>query len=171
MRLSVIVAVADNTVMGNGNALPWHLPGDLKYFKRVTLGKPVVMGRKTFESIGRPLPGRTNIVVSRRRDFSATGVEVVSSVSAALDLAATVARSDGEGELMVIGGAAIYALAIPLADRLYVTEVHGSPEGDIFLPEVDWTRWQEISREHHAALEPDSFGYSFVVYDRRPVAE
>jgi dihydrofolate reductase len=163
MRLSIIVAVADNGVLGNNNALPWHLPADLQYFKRLTLGKPIVMGRKTHESIGRPLPGRTNIVVSRSPHYCAEGVEVTASLPEALELAASIAGAGGQRELMVIGGAAIYALAIPLADRLYITEIHSSPEGDVYLPEVDWSQWREISREHHSA---EALKYSFVVYQR-----
>jgi dihydrofolate reductase len=163
MRLSVILAVADNGVLGKNNALPWHLPEDLQYFKRVTLGKPIVMGRKTFESIGRPLPGRTNIVVSRTPGYCALGVEVIPSLPEAIELAASIAGADGQQELMVIGGAAIYAVAIPLAQRLYITEIHSSPEGDVYLPEVDWNEWQEMSREYHSA---EALSYSFVIYER-----
>jgi dihydrofolate reductase len=163
MRLSVILAAADNGVLGRDNALPWHLPEDLKYFKRVTLGKPVVMGRKTYESIGRPLPGRTNIVVSRNSEFNAEGVEVIASLREAIELAATIADVDGQGELMVIGGAAIYSLAIPLAQRLYITEIHDTPHGDVYLPKIEWSQWREVSREQH---NNGAFDYSFVVYER-----
>lgn len=165
-RLAVIVAVADNGVIGRDNSLPWHLPEDLRYFKRVTLGKPIVMGRKTFESIGRPLPGRTNIVISRNPEFEAAGVLVVRSLDEALELAAEVAGDAGASELVVIGGAEIYRLAIPRADRLYVTEVHADIEGDARLPDVAWAEWEETRRERHAAAE-NSHDFSFVVYDRR----
>ena len=121
VALAVIVAVADNGVIGRNNSLPWHLPEDLRYFKRVTLGKPVVMGRKTFESIGRPLPGRANIVITRSHEWSVDGVSVVNSLDDALRLAADIAALDGADELMVIGGAEIYTNAIPLAQRLYLT--------------------------------------------------
>lgn len=166
MRLSIIVAVAENGVVGRNNSLPWHIPGDLKYFRRVTLGKPVVMGRKTFESIGKPLPGRTNIVVTRNTDYAAPGISVVGSVGQALSLAEAVAQSDGEEELMVIGGAEIYAAALPLADRLYLTEVHAVVEGDAHLPVVEWDDWREVSRERHEGETEDAPAYSFVVYQR-----
>ncbi len=166
LKLSVIVAVAENGVVGNNNALPWHISADLKYFKQTTLGKPVVMGRKTFESIGRPLPGRTNIVISSRRDYAADGVTVVNSLQRALDYAAEVALTDGTDELMVIGGATIYGAAIPLADRLYVTEVHAMVTGDAYLQDIDWSCWREISRERQEAVAPNPYDFSFVVYER-----
>ncbi len=161
--ISVIVAVADNGVIGRNNALPWHLPEDLRYFKRVTMGKPIVMGRKTFESIGRPLPGRTNIVISRDPAFAAAGVEAATSLDAALQLAESAA---GVREVVVIGGAEIYALAIPRADRLYVTRVHAEPEGDALLPPVAWGDWVERQREDCRADGANSCDYSFVVYER-----
>lgn len=164
--LAVIVAAAENGVIGRNNALPWHLSEDLRYFKRVTMGKPIVMGRKTWESIGRPLPGRTNIVISRNPQFSAEGARVVPSLDAALALAEDIALIDGARELMVIGGAQIYAEALPRAARLYLTEVHAQVEGDAYLPAVDWPQWRERSRERHAAVEPNPYDYSFVIYDR-----
>jgi len=167
MRLSVIVAVAENGVVGVNNALPWYLPDDLKYFKQTTMGKPVVMGRKTYESIGKPLPGRTNIVVTHNQDYQAEGVKVVGSLSEALELAADIAVIDGKDELMVIGGAAVYAAAIPMADRLYVTEVHAEVDGDAYLPAVEWSEWRELTREKHVAVAPNSYDFSFVVYQRR----
>ena len=121
LPIALVVAAADNDVIGRNNALPWDLPADLAHFRRVTMGKPILMGRKTFESIGRPLPGRSNIVISRDPDFSADGVRVVDSVDAALELAEHIALIDGSDELMVIGGAQIYALTLPRAQRLYVT--------------------------------------------------
>lgn len=166
VSLSVIVAAAENGVIGRGNALPWHLPQDLRYFKRVTMGKPIVMGRKTYESIGRPLPGRTNIVITRNPEFQAEGVKVVSSLEEALSLAADIALIDGVRELVVIGGAEIYRAAIPRADRLYITEVHASVEGDASLPDIDWTNWREEAREHHRAEGANPYDYSFVVYHR-----
>lgn len=166
IKLSVIVAVAENLVVGKNNALPWHLSEDLQYFKRTTLGKPIVMGRKTFESIGRPLPGRTNIVISRNPDYFAQGIKIVSSLEQAFQLVEDTALIDDSQELMVIGGAAIYAAAIPVADRLYVTEVHAEVEGDAYLPNIDWGNWIESSRERHMAIAPNPYDYSFVVYDR-----
>jgi dihydrofolate reductase len=166
IRLAVIVAAAENGVIGRNNALPWHLPEDLRYFKRVTMGKPIVMGRKTFESIGRPLPGRTNIVITRNPDFTAEGVRVVASLDEAVRLAGDIALIDGAQELVVIGGAEIYKASIPRADRLYITEVHASVEGDAYLPEIDWAHWREVGRERHAASDANPYDYSFVVYNR-----
>ncbi len=166
IRLAVIVAAAENGVIGRDNGLPWHLSEDLRHFKRVTMGKPLVMGRRTFESIGRPLPGRTNIVVTRRGDFRPEGVRVAASLEEALALAEQVARADGVGELMVIGGAELYAAALPRADRLYLTEVHARVEGDTMLPPIDWREWRELSRERHRAVPPDPYDYSFVVFER-----
>ena len=167
MRLSIIVAVAENGVVGKDNALPWYLPEDLKYFKAKTLGKPIVMGRKTFESIGKPLPERTNIVISGNPDYAAPGVTVVSSMAEALALARATAAIDGQDELMVIGGASVYAEALPFADAIYLTEVHAVIDGDAYMPVVDWSRWQEQSRERHTALAPQAPDFSFVVYQRR----
>ena len=164
--LSVIVAAARNGVIGRNNALPWHLPEDLRYFKRVTMGKPIVMGRKTWESIGRPLPGRTNIVITRRPDYAAEGARVVSSLEEALSLAEDIALIDGTDELLVIGGAEIYKAALPLASRLYLTEVQADVPGDAYLPAVDWVQWREVSRESFAASETNPYDYSFVVYER-----
>jgi len=166
IRIAVIVAVAENGVIGSNNSLPWHLPEDLKYFRRVTMGKPIIMGRRTFESIGRPLPGRANIVVSGNPHFSAPGVELAGSLDEALDLAADIARGDGVDELVVIGGAQLYALAIPRADRLYLTRVHAEVAGDTLLPEIHWPDWRESSRECHVASGNNPYDYSFVVYDR-----
>ena len=167
IRLAVIVAAAENGVIGRDNKLPWHLPGDLRYFRQVTMGKPIVMGRKTFESIGRPLPGRTNIVVSRNPGYSPEGVRVVASLSEALVLAEEIARGNGACEAVVIGGGEIYALALPLAGRLYLTRVHASVDGDALLPAVDWDEWREISRERHPAAGGNPYDYSFLVYDRK----
>ncbi|MFV0277516.1 MAG: dihydrofolate reductase [Parahaliea sp.] len=169
VSLGVIVAVAQNGVLGRDNALPWHLPEDLAYFKRRTLGKPVVMGRRTWESIGRPLPGRRNIVISRSPAFTAEGAEVVVSLAVALDLARAHAAAEGVAEVMVIGGAAVYAQAIPLADTLYVTEVHAEVDGDAYLPPIDWSAWQEQHREFCSAHKNDSFDFSFVTYRRAGV--
>ena len=167
ITLSLIVACAENGVIGRNNALPWHLPEDLRYFKRITMGKPSVMGRKTWESIGRPLPGRTNIVISRNPGFLAEGARVVPTLDAALELAESIALIDGTEELMVIGGAQIYAEALPRAGRLYLTEVHAPVEGDAYLPRIDWVQWRESYRERHEATAPNPYDYSFVVYERR----
>lgn len=167
MTLSIIVAAARNGVIGRNNTLPWHLPEDLRYFKRITMGKPVVMGRRTFESIGRPLPGRTNIVVTRQPDYAFEGLRVVSSLEQALALAEDIARADGADELMVIGGAEIYRAALPVAGRIYLTEVHADVEGDAFLPSIDWSVWREVSRQRFEADDQNPYPYSFVVYERK----
>ena len=165
IRLAVMVAAAENGVIGKNNALPWHLPEDLRYFKRVTMGKPIIMGRKTFESIGRPLPGRTNIVITRNTTLQMEGVEVAYSLDEALDLAASIASHDGAQEAVVIGGAQIYREAIPAADRLYITEVHANVEGDTVLPAIDWARWRQVSRECWGAEPPNPYDYSFLRYE------
>lgn len=165
MRLSIIVAAAENGVIGRDNALPWHLPGDLAHFRRITMGKPIVMGRKTFESIGRPLPGRTNIVITRDPGWRREGVHAVGSLEQALALAEDIAAAAGAQELMVIGGAEIYAAALPLASRIYLTEVHAALEGDAFLPELDRAAWCEVSRQRQQAAEA-GHDYSFVVLER-----
>lgn len=161
-----MVAVAENEVIGRDNGLPWHLPEDLRYFRRITMGKPIVMGRKTFESIGRALPGRTNIVVSRNSTFAPPNVSPTSSLDEALALAEQVAAGDGESETVIIGGAQIYALVLPRVDRLYITRVHANILGDTRLPAIDWSQWREISRERHTASGDNPYAYSFVVYDR-----
>lgn len=163
----MIVAAAQNRVIGRENALPWYLPNDLKYFKQTTLGKPIIMGRKTYESIGKPLPGRTNIVITRQEDYQPEGVKVVHSVEEARDLAENVCLIDGQTEAMIMGGAEIYTLALPHADRLYLTEVHADVEGDAYFPEYDKSEWQEVSRENFSAEGANPYDYSFVVYDKR----
>lgn len=165
--LALIAAVAENRVIGRNNALPWHLPEDLAYFKRATLGKPIIMGRHTFESIGRPLPGRTNIVVSSTEGYAPEGVQVVGDLAAAETLAADICLIDGATEAVVIGGARLYAGALGHAARMYLTEVHASVEGDVYFPEVDWSQWRERGRERHTADGPNPYDYSFVVYERR----
>ena len=157
--LSLIVAVATNGVIGRDNQLPWRLPEDLRYFKRVTVGKPVVMGRKTFLSIGKPLPGRENLVVTRDRAWSVEGVHVVHSIPQALAEAARLARG---GEVMVIGGGAVFAETVAEADRLYLTEVHRDYAGDAMFALPDRCQWQEVSRDDHGG-DP---AFSFVVLER-----
>jgi len=166
MKLAIIVAQAANRVIGIENNLPWHLPEDLKYFKQVTMGKPIIMGRKTYESIGRPLPGRTNIVITRNADFSAEGVRVVSSLDAARELAESICEIEGHQEVMVIGGSQIYGQTLPVADRLYLTQVHADVEGDAWFPEFNVDQWQEMGREDYRACERNPYDYSFIVMDR-----
>lgn len=166
IRLAMMAAKASNNVIGRDNKLPWYLPNDLKYFKQVTLGKPIVMGRNTWESLKGPLPGRTNIVISRQADYVAQGAKVVGTLDEALELAGHVAHIDGQDELVVIGGAQIYALALPRAERLYLTEVHAEVPGDTYFPELDAAQWQEIGRDDFQAEGPNPYDYSFVVYQR-----
>jgi dihydrofolate reductase len=163
--LAIIVAMARNRAIGRENTLPWRISGDLQFFKRTTLGKPVVMGRKTFESIGRPLPGRQNIVITRNSTWCADGVAVAASLEQALELAQKVAERDAAGEVMVIGGAEIYRQALPLARRLYVTEVDAEVDGDAFFPVLD-NNWQETGRDCYPASEKDEYNYCLVQYDR-----
>jgi dihydrofolate reductase len=153
LKISLIVAVAENGVIGRNGALPWHVPSDLKTFRRLTIGKPVVMGRKTYDSIGKPLPGRDNIVVTRDAGFSAGGTERAASVDDALDIARRKATERGVDEIMVIGGAEIFALTLPLADRIYLTRIHARPDGDVTFPEPDPGIWREVSR---SPLPPDA---------------
>jgi len=160
MSLSIIVAMAENRVIGVDNSLPWHLPGDMKWFRRHTLGKPVVMGRKTFESIGKPLPERDNIVVTRNPGYEAPGCRVVASIDEAVEAA-------GEGEVMILGGAELYRQILPRADRLYLTLVHAEIDGDAFFPEIEWGQWRELERQDCQRDERNPYDYSFVVLKRR----
>jgi len=166
MRIAMIWAMAQNSVIGRNNKLPWHLPNDLKYFKRLTSGKTVIMGRKTYESIGRPLPNRINIVVSRSTGFHADGIKVVHSLPAALALAEAETEISGAEEVIVMGGAEIYRQCLSLADRLYVTLVHAEVDGDARFPEWDRQAYREIGREDFSADGPNPFDYSFVVFDK-----
>jgi len=166
MKCALIVAMAKNRTIGIDNKLPWYLPNDLKYFKQVTMGKPIIMGRKTYESIGKPLPGRTNIVITRNPDYQAEGIVVVNSLQQALDKAEDISFINGHDEVMVIGGAEIYNQGLKSADRLYITHVHADVEGDAFFPEVDWNDWQEEGRDDFSAEGPNPYDYSFVIYDR-----
>ncbi len=166
MKLAIIVAQDKNRAIGINNKLPWHLPEDLRYFKQVTMGKPIIMGRKTFESIGRPLPGRVNIVISRQDSYEPKGVKVVDSLPAARELAESICLIDGVDEAMVIGGAQIYAQAIEEADRLYLTEVDAEINGDAWFPEFERSAWSEIGREDFLAEGPNPYNYSFIVLDK-----
>ena len=159
--ISIIVAASENGVIGAGGALPWRLSDDLRHFKAVTLGKPIVMGRKTWESIGRPLPGRQNIVITRQAGFEAPGCDVVSSTDAAV-----AAAGDAE-EVMIIGGSQVYELFLPVADRIYLTRVHAEVEGDALFPRLDEDAWRLASDERHIADARNEFDYSFRVYERK----
>jgi dihydrofolate reductase len=166
MKLALIVAMAENRVIGINNNLPWHLSEDLKYFKRVTMGKPIIMGRKTFESIGRPLPGRTNIVVTRNPAYQAEGIKVVHSLGEAKKLAESITFIDGMEEAMVIGGVELYAQALQEADRIYLTQVHAEVHGDAWFPDFDSKQWRQVAREDFQAVEPNPYDYSFIVLDK-----
>ena len=167
MEIALVVAVGENGVIGADGGLPWRLPSDLKRFKSVTMGKPIIMGRKTWQSIGKALPGRANIVVTRDGEFRAEGADVTSSLEDAITLAGVRARcSGGAGEICIIGGGKIYADAMALADRLYVTHVKAAPQGDTFFPAIDPDVWQVVSTEKIEASERDSAQMQFVVYER-----
>ena len=166
LTISAIVAMARNRVIGNAGALPWRLSGDLKFFKATTLGKPVVMGRKTYESIGRPLPGRPNIVITRDRGFSAEGITVVHDIDAALAEAERQARAIGAAEIMIIGGAEIYAQALPRTDRLYITEIEADIDGDTVFPALEPRVWQQGDRTKAVVDEASGLSYSFITLDR-----
>ena len=160
--LSIIVAMDRNRLIGSNNGLPWRLPADLKHFKAITLGKPIIMGRKTYESIGRPLPERHNIVVSRTAVFSAPGCTTVSSADAALEAAGVVP------EVVVIGGAQLYTQLLPRVRRIYLTQIDAAFDGDTWFPELDEVLWHETARENHAPDDRNPYAYSFVVLERRP---
>ncbi len=166
MKVAFVVAMARNRAIGFRNRMPWHLPDELKYFKKVTLGKPVVMGRNTYESIGHPLPGRPNIVITRNTSYAAPGITVVNSLTAALAAAQTLLTPEQQ-EVMVIGGAQIFEEAMPMADRLYLTEVEAEPQADVFFPDFKRSEWHESLREHHAANEKNPFAYSVMVLDKQ----
>ncbi|PUA44794.1 diacylglycerol kinase [Pseudomonas protegens] len=166
LPLSLIAALAQNRVIGVDNSMPWHLPGDFKFFKATTLGKPIIMGRKTWDSLGRPLPGRLNIVVSRQTGLVLEGAEVYPSLEAAVARAEEWALEQGASELMLIGGAQLYSQGLEQADRLYLTRVALSPEGDAWFPEFDEQQWKRVSEVPNPP-EGDKPAYSFEVWERR----
>jgi dihydrofolate reductase len=166
MNIVLVAAVAENGVIGRGNGLPWRLKSDMAHFRRLTMGKPVVMGRKTYRSIGRPLPGRTTIVVSRDPTFAAPGIVAAPSFEAALAAARGDALRRGTREIIVAGGGDIYAQAMPLAARLHMTYIHRAVDGDAYFPPIDRRIWHEIARDEHAAATGDDAGFAFVVYER-----
>lgn len=161
MLLSLVAAMDRDRLIGRGGGLPWHLPADLAHFKRVTMGKPVIMGRHTYESIGRPLPGRRNIVVTRRADYAAEGCTVVTRLLAALD-----AAGDAP-EAMIIGGASLYAEVLPLAGRMYLSLIDATFEGDTWFPVYDPSEWEEVASEQRVPDEKNPYAMRFVTLDRR----
>jgi dihydrofolate reductase len=166
-EIVLIVAVAENGAIGAANGIPWRLKADQQRLKAMTIGKPIVMGRKTFISLRRPLPGRTNIVITRDPDFFAAGAVVTRSLADALVVAKGDALRRFATEIAVIGGAEIYAVSMPIADRLEVTEVHASVDGDTFFPAIDPSIWQETVRSRNTATADDTADYSYVTYRRR----
>ncbi|PPL04768.1 dihydrofolate reductase [Parapedobacter indicus] len=159
--VSAIVAAAENNAIGKDNKLLWHLPNDLRYFKRTTSGHAVIMGRKTYESVGMPLPNRRNLVVTRQEDYTLEDAQVVHSLEAAL------AHCTNEKEVFIVGGAEIYRLALPLTDRVYLTRVHANFPGDTYFPDLDEHDWVLVSEDKHDPDERHAYGYTFEVYERR----
>ena len=166
MNILLVAGLAQNGVIGRGNALPWRLKSDMQHFRAVTMGKPVVMGRKTFLSIGRPLPGRTTIVVSRDGAFAAPGIAVAPSLDTALTIAQGDALRRGAECIFVAGGAELYAQTMPLAERLHITYVHRAVDGDAYFPAIDRGVWHETARDEHAAAAADDAAFAFVIYRR-----
>lgn len=165
--LSLVVAVAENGIIGRDGGLPWHISTDLKTFRRLTMGKPLIMGRRTYDSIGKPLDGRDNIVVSRDAAFKPVGVLVARSLEEALGLGRTCAANRGAGEIMVIGGADIFAAMLPDVGRVYWTRVEGNPEGDARFPAFDWSDWRIVSEEQLPRGPKDEFACRLIVLERR----
>ena len=161
MRLSIVVAMDSNRLIGKDNGLPWHLPADLAFFKKLTTGNTILMGRKTFDSIGRPLPNRRNIVITRNADIEITDCEVVNSIEKALSLV------QSETEVMVIGGAKLYQQILPIADRLYITQIEGEFDGDAYFPSYNEAEWSQISIDSREPDENNHHKYHFITFDRR----
>ena len=164
MKIALIVAASQNNVIGLDNQLPWHLPEDLQYFKAVTMGKPILMGRKTYDSIGRPLPGRTNIVLTRDANWSAEGVVVVNDLDSATAASEKACAAAGADELMIIGGEQIYRKFLPVADKLYLTKVEAVVEGDAYFPAIDSDEWQQVAEKIPEKV--GNYSYRFVVLER-----
>lgn len=162
MIISLVAAMGRNRVIGIHNQLPWRLPADMKHFRAVTMGKPVVMGRKTYDSIGKPLPGRHNIVVTQDRNFVVSGISVAHSIKEAM------AQAQGAEEIMVIGGASFYTQMLPMAQRLYLTEIHHEFAGDAYFPAWRPTEWLEVRRDDHGPDDDNPYSYSFLMLERRP---
>ena len=170
MDIIIVAAVAENGVIGRGNALPWRLKSDMAHFRELTMGKPVVLGRKTFQSIGKPLAGRTTIVISRDKNFSAPGIVVAPNFESALATARGDALRRNAGAIIVAGGADIYAQALPLATRLVITEVHKRVDGDARFPAIDSKLWREVARSEHQPATDDEASFAFVSYQRANAA-
>jgi len=162
LTLSIIVAASENNVIGVNNHLPWHLPVDMKYFKDMTMGKPIVMGRKSFEELGRVLPGRPNIMITRQSDYTAEGLYVVPSLEAGIEKAKTF----GTEEIFITGGGEIFKMALPIIDRLYLTRVHAEVSGDTYFPEFDPRGWKLVKNERHEKDEKHAYALTFQVWER-----
>ena len=170
VRIAMIAAVAENRVIGSQQAIPWRIPSDFAYFKRTTLGKPIVMGRKQYETVGRPLPGRTNIVVTRQTGYQREGVLVFNDIELALGKAQEIAQADGVDEIMIIGGGDLYAQLMGRADRLYISHIDISPTGDVLFPAIDCTEWAVVDVPEVAPNPKDEASYRVKVYERRNAA-
>jgi dihydrofolate reductase len=160
--IAIVVAVAENNVIGKDNQLIWHLPADLRFFKNLTMGHPILMGRKTYESIGKPLPGRTTVIITRQQDFEATGCIVVNSIDEAIAEAQTI-----DQDVYIIGGAEIYKQALTKTDTIYLTRVHHTFDGDTFFPELDESNWEVASEEKHEPDEKNKYSFSFITLKRK----
>jgi dihydrofolate reductase len=169
--VALVVAVAENGVIGREGKLPWRIPSELEHFKRVTLDKPVIMGRRTFVSLKQPLAKRDNIVLTRNREYAPQGAIAVESIEQALKVAGDCAMARAAKEIMVIGGAAVYAALLPRASRVYLTRVHAEPDGDLSFPDLDPAKWREVSSEHQAAGARDEFDYTISVFERAGTAK
>lgn len=167
IRIAMIAAVAENGVIGDGQTIPWRIPSDMAYFKQSTLGKPIIMGRKQYETVGRPLPGRTNIVVTRQQGFKAEGMLVYADVQAALQHAQEIAQAGGAEEVMIIGGGEIYRQFLPLANRLYISHVDLAPRGDVHFPLISETDWTVVDLPEVQPHPKDEATYRVKVYERR----
>ena len=166
IEIALVVAAGENNVIGKDGGLPWHVSSDLKFFRKITLGKPVIMGRKTFQSIGKPLGGRPHIVVTRDPDFVADGIFVAPDLDVAVDMARELAADLGQDEVMVIGGGQVYQATLPRADRVYLTRIHANPDGDAHFPSLSDDGWSCVSEERHEPGPRDDYGFSLMVYER-----
>ena len=166
MPIALIVAMSENNVIGKDNKMPWHLPDELRYFKSITIGKPIIMGRKTFQSIGKPLPERTNIVITTNSDFNHTGIVTVPALEQALAFGQECVSNSDQDEIMVIGGAYTYQQALPLATRVYLTRIHRHIEGDTFFPTLSNHQWRETSRQDKEVDANNPIVCSYLIYER-----
>lgn len=167
VRIAMIAGVAENGVIGNDQTIPWRIPSDMQFFRRTTLGKPIIMGRKQYETVGKPLPGRTNIVITRQKGYQPEGVLVFGSIDTALDTAREIAESDGVDEIMIIGGGELYAQLMPRADRLYISHVDLAPIGDVRFPEITPEDWAVVDLPEVEPSPKDEASYRVKVYERR----